>query len=365
VSVLKRLGKRRGNERAEAGESGDETAAEKAFDETLPEAEAPKEPAEAEANVSADSAPAKAERSGLEETRAGVPRPDESGLEATAVIRTAPTVPVDPRRRPWLQSAQRCHVGRVRKRNEDSTYVFEAVSGGQSPLPEFGLYVVADGMGGHHAGHEASRTGSRMVARAVLDKLYLPMLQGKEPRGSHGPSAPIGDVMQGAVQAANQGIHTDEPDQDSGTTLTAALVFGRRLYVVHVGDSRAYLSTEDGLKQLTTDHSYVRRLLEAGQLTAEEAASHPQRNMLYKAVGQGGELEIDTFTQALPEKGRLLLCSDGLWGLVPNEVIQSLLQKSNDLQQMADTLVNLALDAGGYDNISAVIVDFYSPAEAG
>jgi protein phosphatase len=110
---------------------------------------------------------------------------------------------------------------------------------------------------------------------------------------------------------------------------------------------------------LTTDHSYVRRLQEAGQLTEEEAASHPHRNMLYMAVGQGGQLDIDTFTQPLPKSGKLILCSDGLWGLVTEQMVKEVLSKDNvSLSMMADELVNLALKAGGYDNITVILVDF-------
>jgi protein phosphatase len=110
---------------------------------------------------------------------------------------------------------------------------------------------------------------------------------------------------------------------------------------------------------VTTDHSYVRRLQEAGQLTEEEAASHPHRNMLYMAVGQGGQLDIDTFTQPLPKSGKLILCSDGLWGLVTEQMVKEVLSKDNvSLSMMADELVNLALKAGGYDNITVILVDF-------
>jgi protein phosphatase len=153
-------------------------------------------------------------------------------------------------------------------------------------------------------------------------------------------------------------IYNPDPEKESGTTLTAALVFGRRLYLAHVGDSRAYILAEGKLEQVTTDHSYVRRLQEAGQLTAEEAASHPQRNVLYRAVGQGDELEIDISTRPLPKRGKLILCSDGLWGLVPEPLMQEILEQDASLQHMVDTLVDFAIQAGGHDNITGVLVDF-------
>lgn len=295
---------------------------------------------------------------------------DEAGVEtARSLVETMPTTrplaetavgPLGlekPTPMPAPVAVQRCHIGNVRQRNEDSSYVFSAESGGQEPLLPFGLYIVADGMGGHHAGHEASRNVSRLVAKRVLERIYLPLLQNSTVSSSV-PQEPVSDVMLDAVQSANAFIHNSDPQKDSGTTLTAALIFGRRLYVAHVGDSRAYLLVDGELKLLTTDHSYVRRLQDAGQLTEEEAALHPQRNMLYKAVGQGGRLEIDAFTQTLPDKGTILLCSDGLWGLVSDNSMQEILESSTSLPAKADELVARALQAGGHDNITAVLVDF-------
>lgn len=279
-----------------------------------------------------------------------------ASIEETAVGQPLGIV-AEPDSPPALRTALRCHIGNIRSRNEDSAYMFTSESGGQEPLLPFGLYVVADGMGGHHAGHEASKIVSRLVAQHVLERIYLPMLRNEE--GVQGqPQEPMSEVMLDAIQIANKQIYSPDPKKDSGTTLTAALVIGRRLYVAHIGDSRAYLLKDEKLKQVTTDHSYVRRLQDAGQLTEEEAAIHPQRNMLYKAVGQGGELEIDTFTQSLPQAGKLMLCSDGLWGLVPDKIAQEILLDSLPLEEMADNLIDLALKAGGHDNISVVLVDF-------
>jgi len=212
-------------------------------------------------------------------------------------------------------------------------------------------------MGGHHAGHEASKSVSRLVAQQVLERIYLPLLKNSSEDNGQ-PPEPVSEVILDAVQAANQHIHSPDPGKDSGTTLTAALVFGRRLYIAHVGDSRAYLLADGEMKQVTVDHSYVRRLIDAGQITEEEAAVHPQRNMLYRAVGQGGDLDIDTFTQSLPLSGKLFICSDGLWGLIPNPVISDVLQQDISLNEMAETLVQLALEAGGHDNITGVLVEF-------
>jgi PPM family protein phosphatase len=281
------------------------------------------------------------------------PLPDE--MLATLAVSSRPQLADE--LLPTVRAVQHCHIGLVRGRNEDSSYLFTTSTGGQEPLMPFGLFVVADGMGGHHAGHEASKNVSRLVAKYVLERIYLPLLQNSTNLPGL-PQEPIQEVMLEAVQAANLAIHNPDPDKDSGTTLTAALILGRRLYIAHVGDSRAYVYDGDVLRQVTTDHSYVRRLQEAGQLTEEEAATHPQRNMLYMAVGQGDRLDIDTFTQSLPKRGRLLLCSDGLWGLVPEPVLKQHLAKDKPLQETADELVKMALIAGGHDNITVVLVDF-------
>lgn len=278
------------------------------------------------------------------------PLPEETLVSRPASASESPPAPS-------LRVAQRCLVGLTRQRNEDATLVFTAETGGQEPLLPFGLYVVADGMGGHAAGHEASKQASRLVAQHVLERIYLPLMRNSL-HSSAVPQEPIHDVMIVAIQAADHAVAQLDPEQGSGTTLTAALIFGRRLYVAHVGDSRAYLLVDGELKALTTDHSVVQRLQEAGQITADEAAAHPQRNLLYMAVGQGSELEIDTYTQSLPTGGRLLLCSDGLWGLATEARLQEVLGQAATVDEAADALVELALQGSGSDNITAVVVEF-------
>ena len=253
-----------------------------------------------------------------------------------------------------LQVVERSHVGAVRERNEDACFTFSSQSGGYAPLPSFGLFIVADGMGGHFDGHKASEIVSRNVAGHVLDQLYLPLI-----RGDKGARRPIQEVMEDAVNRANQALYLPNPEKEMGTTLTAALIFGSRLFLVHVGDSRAYLLTDgENLQPVTTDHSVVQALQDAGQLTAEEAAVHPNRNLLYRAL-MGEELEqIDVFTQSLPARGMLVLCSDGLWGLISDSDMEEILSSKRRLPEKADALVEKALEAGGHDNITVVLVDF-------
>jgi serine/threonine protein phosphatase PrpC len=243
-------------------------------------------------------------------------------------------------------------VGRVRRRNEDSALVITAASLGDSSLPPYGLFIVADGMGGHSEGQQASQMAARIVARDVMGKIFPPFLN----IGSSEPSQPVQVILESSLQAANWEVQASNPE--SGTTVTAALVLGERLYVAHVGDSRAYLirGGESPPELLTLDHSFVQRLQDTGQITAQEAASHPQRNILYRAVGQGERLEVDTFSRPFPRQSWLLLCSDGLWGVVSETTMRAAVTLAATPQQACDELIEAALSSGGPDNISVIVV---------
>jgi PPM family protein phosphatase len=246
-----------------------------------------------------------------------------------------------------------CSVGAVRQRNEDSCLVFSSGAGGHFSLMPFGLYIVADGMGGHTNGHVASKTASRVAARYILERIYLPLLH--DDGGLN--QTPIQEVLVNAVQAANTAVYQANLDSDSGTTLTIALVLGRRLHVAHVGDSRLYLLDDNELRPITSDHSLVQRLQDVGQ-PADDVTYAQIRHVLLRAVGQVEDVEVDTYMRLLPRNGKLLLCTDGLCGPVSDEDMQTVLQKAVSLEQMVDELTKAAMDAGGYDNITAIIVDF-------
>jgi len=282
-----------------------------------------------------------------EETSPGIEEPDTPaiipGIGRSETGTTNPT----------MRSVMRCDVG-TRDRNEDSCLTFSSSVGGHFSMMPFGLYIVADGMGGHTNGHIASRIASRVAAHHILNKIYMPLLQ------SDGPptQVPIQEVILDAVQAANKAVFEDEPEIDSGTTLTVALVLGRRLHIAHVGDSRLYLLADDEFEAITNDHSLVQRLQDVGQLTAEEATIYRYRNVLLRAVGQGEDVEVDTYMRLLPPRGKLLLCSDGLCGFVSDDTMKQILEKDSSLPQMLDELYDAAMAANSNDNITAVIVDF-------
>lgn len=249
-----------------------------------------------------------------------------------------------------LTSACGQSVGKQRDLNEDSLLAITTTMAGNSGNLPFGLYVIADGMGGHQFGEVASNAAIRSVAGFILKKFHPYLFQVKTDTMDES----FQEVMLGAVAEANRAIQHEAPG--SGTTLTAALVLGQQITVAHVGDSRAYFVFPDGrIESITRDHSLVKRLEELGHITSEEAVNYPHRNVLYRALGQGEILDPDIFTLAFPQPGYLMICSDGLWGVVAEQdIIRSIVEAPN-LQRACQNLVSAANAAGGPDNISVIL----------
>jgi serine/threonine protein phosphatase PrpC len=242
-------------------------------------------------------------------------------------------------------------VGKQRDLNEDSllaiTYTL-AGNGGNTP---FGLYIVADGMGGHQFGEVASNTAIRTVAGTILRKFH-PFIFNLKPELM---DESLQEIMHAAVDEAQKAIQREAPG--SGTTLTAVLILGQQVTIAHVGDSRAYMVYPDGrLETITRDHSLVKRLEELGHISQKEAANYPHRNVLYRALGQGEQLEPDIFTIPFPSGGLLMLCSDGLWGVISDQELLRAVREAPNLQLACQNLVAAANTAGGPDNISVVLV---------
>ncbi|PID86736.1 MAG: hypothetical protein CSA11_07650 [Chloroflexi bacterium] len=271
----------------------------------------------------------------------------------TQPITTKPTEPTVGDE-PAIQVAFHCHVGRHRERNEDSCFSFVSEVGGHFKMQPFGLFVVADGMGGHADGHIASKIASRTAAHHIIDRLYLPLLQDNEKV----MQTPIQEVLETAVQLSNKAVYDYEPEMDSGTTLTIALLLGHRLHVAHVGDSRLYMYANDKLERVTSDHSLVQRLQDVGQLTEEEATFYRYGHILLRAVGQSDEVEADTYMRLLPKSGILLLCSDGVSGFISDAEITEILSQDASVEKMADSVFAAAMSVGGFDNITAIVVSF-------
>jgi protein phosphatase len=242
-------------------------------------------------------------------------------------------------------------AGRVRENNEDALFTYSTHLVSDTTRLAFGLFLVADGMGGHQFGEKASEIAVRAMVTSVLGALSAPLF-GEKARLS---GEELQKIMGEGILAAHQAIL--EQAKGGGSTLTAALVLGENLIVAHIGDSRAYaLHTDGGLQALTRDHSLVQRLVELGQISPTEAASHPQRNVLYRALGQVEPLETDLLTLPVSQLGSILLCSDGLWGVLSDEQMSHLIAASASPVQACQSLVEAANAAGGPDNISAVLV---------
>ncbi|MGA2819872.1 MAG: PP2C family serine/threonine-protein phosphatase [Anaerolineales bacterium] len=242
------------------------------------------------------------------------------------------------------------NIGRVRSTNEDSLIAITALQQADSTLPYFGLFIVADGMGGHELGERASRLAAQTFAREVMGQfgaLWLGGSPGEE-------QVSIQEMLQNAMRKANQSVLRHFPG--SGTTLTACLVFTQQVFLAHIGDSRAYF-VKEGLHQISHDHSLVQRLIDVGQISPEEATRYAQRNVLLRAIGQTDDLEPEIVTYPWQPGARLLLCSDGLWGAIPEKEILDTIHKSPSVQAACTALVDLCNAAGGPDNISAVLVE--------
>ena len=242
-------------------------------------------------------------------------------------------------------------VGKQREHNEDALFALTTNLVSDSTQLPFGLYIIADGMGGHMHGEIASGISVRAMANYIIRKLYLPLINSS----NIAMDTTVQEIMQQGVFEAHRSILKEAIG--GGTTLTAALIMGNQLSLTHVGDSRAYLIHKDGsMEVITQDHTLVKRLEELGQITPEEAAIHPQRNVLYRALGQGEPFEPDFGIFPIPASGYLLLCSDGLWGVISDKEIHHIVTHSPTPHQACQRLIDSSNAAGGPDNITVILV---------
>ena len=242
-------------------------------------------------------------------------------------------------------------MGQRRENNEDALLCLSGALGSGSENEPLGIYIVADGMGGHRNGEQASETAVRAIGSYLIGKLYKPVFA----LDHHPAEESLREIMETAVTEAHKAVKKAAPG--GGCTLTAALVVGSQLVIAHMGDSRAYTISRDGnMKVITKDHSLVKRLQEMGQHTEEEAATHPQKSVLYRALGQGEAVQADIFNSNMPNPGYLMICSDGLWGVVEEKEIQRIINESPNPDLACQRLVEAANAAGGPDNISVVLV---------
>lgn len=244
-------------------------------------------------------------------------------------------------------------IKRRGKPNEDSLLALPAITNACGGVQPVGLFVVADGMGGHGNGQEASH----LAITALHDALKLALVGSPEDDNYE-------QVLAEGTHTANLAVYRRNRQQqsDMGTTLAVALVIGNTAYIANVGDSRVYLYREDeGLEQITRDHSSVARLVEAGAITPDEVYSHPKRNEIYRSLGHQSTIKVDTFSVPLQVGDVLLLCSDGLWEMVRDASIEGIIESTlPDLARTCDQLRQAALNGGGKDNISMIAVSVRS-----
>ena len=238
--------------------------------------------------------------------------------------------------------------GSVRANNEDSVLVIEAIDLFESVSRVRILCAVADGVGGSEKGEVASRITLQTLALRASE--WLSQFKETEPAS----------VLKAAIESANEAVTAnalENPErQGMASTIVASLIDGQNLHLTHVGDSRAYLIRQKEILRLTKDHSHVQELIDAGEITGDEAADHPGRNVITRAVGAFRDLEVDMEQRTISPGEALLLCSDGLWDLVQDNQIHELVLKFEDPQTACKELVSLANERGGKDNISIIIV---------
>lgn len=234
-----------------------------------------------------------------------------------------------------MELCGKSHRGMVRELNEDSFAIKE--------LSDTGLLIVADGMGGHNAGEIASETAVRNIQEYITEHLE---------------SENIPQLLEKAMQVANNEIYLrakEDPECAAmGTTAVVCCVTEKEAYFANVGDSRAYLLGLDGMEQVTEDHSLVMELLRQGEITEEEARQHPQKNVITRALGTERMVQTDVFHCQLEPEDMILLCSDGLTGMVSEEEIASVMWSEAPLEERLDRLVSMANERGGYDNITVI-----------
>ncbi len=231
--------------------------------------------------------------------------------------------------------------GKVREINEDYFYI-------STSLDEVQLYILADGMGGYNGGEIASKLAVQ-TAKNYIENNFKETEKDKDS---------IIQLLGSSMEYANMVVYEkakENPElQGMGTTLEICLIYNNKAYIGHVGDSRTYRIRKQFIRKLTQDHSYVQKLVKEGTITNEQAAHHPQKNMLMKALGCNAFVEPDVMVKGFLKDDILIICSDGLTNLVDQETIYEMASKN--IEQATKDLVNLANDRGGYDNITVVVI---------
>lgn len=232
--------------------------------------------------------------------------------------------------------------GKVREMNQDYFYI-------SNSLDEIQLFILADGMGGYNGGEIASKLAVE-TAKNYIENNFRDIDKDRDS---------IIQLLGSSIEYANMVIYEKSKEnselQGMGTTIEICLIYNNKVYIGHVGDSRIYRIRKEFLRKLTQDHSYVQKLVKEGTITKEEAAHHPQKNMLMKALGCNAFVEPDVMVKGFLKDDILIMCSDGLTNMVEQETIYKIASQKN-IEQASKDLVELANNNGGYDNITVIII---------
>lgn len=234
-------------------------------------------------------------------------------------------------------------IGKTRSMNQDSFLVSENNDNGLN------LYLLADGMGGYKGGEIASKVAITAVNKYITQK-FDEISKNKES---------ILELIEESIDFANSAIYEeseqDEELQDMGTTLEVVLIYNNRIYIGHIGDSRIYRVRKNKMKKITTDHSYVEKLIQDGEITREESYTHPKKNLLIKALGTDKEVDPDLIYAPLERGDVLIMCSDGLTNMIREDKILEIIKENKE--DCTTDLVDEANNEGGLDNITVVVID--------
>ena len=240
-----------------------------------------------------------------------------------------------------IKAYAKSDTGKVREMNQDYYYI-------STSLDEIQLYILADGMGGYNGGEIASSLAVQ-TSKNYIENNFKDIEKDKES---------IIQLVGSSIEYANMVVYEkskENPElQGMGTTLEICLIYNNKAYIGHVGDSRIYRIRKSFIRKLTQDHSYVQKLVKEGTITKEQAAHHPQKNMLMKALGCNAFVEPDVMVKGFLKDDILIMCSDGLSNLVSQETIYEMASKN--IEQATRDLVNLANDRGGYDNVTVIVI---------
>ncbi|MEM8531117.1 MAG: protein phosphatase 2C domain-containing protein [Chloroflexota bacterium] len=279
----------------------------------------------------------------------GTPTALVERLEELIAERTSPT-PL------WMHIGAASHPGMVRELDEDSLLALDLRTVHNSRGRSWGLFIVADGMGGHAAGEVASGLAIRGAAELVLRTYLAPTLE----TDADFDEARLKEIVGQAIEQANEYVlrEAQARGNDMGTTITMGLVVGDRAIIGNVGDCRTYLYRDKQLRRITNDHSLVMRLVELGQITEDDIYTHPQKNAVLRSLGDKSEVQSDIFSQRLQSGDALFFCCDGQWEMVLDPQMAEIIDQDDDPQRACEQLIEAANAAGGEDNITSVIVRF-------